>query len=79
MATRIPFGLQFEIVEPSAQVRDFLYDPHVGISWITTSTGRQPFVEWEWLTVVSTTTRNRDQDVESPPTSTATKTVEPNH
>lgn len=77
--TRMPFGLQFELIEPSEPIFDFVYNVETGISWIDTPSGLQPYIQWSWLAQTSTGTRNNDEDVERPPTTTATKTIEPNY
>ena len=79
MPLRMPFGLQFELLEPLAPVLNLAYDAKTGVSWIDTSNGPEPYVQWSWLAQTSTGTRNNDEDVEPPPTTTATKTIEPNY
>lgn len=77
MNEKLPFGLQFEVEKNFAQRQHVIYNPANGISWVDTSSGLQPLVEWDWYVHVATSTRNNDEDVERPPTTTVTEHIEP--
>lgn len=76
MISRMPFGMQFEQVEKLTMSAPIEYDADSGISWISTDTGRWLLLEWEWAMYSSTSTRNNDEKVERPPTTTVTRSIE---
>ena len=77
MNEKLPFGLQFEVARAFAPHPEAIHDPANGITWVETEAGLQPLVDWEWWAYAATSTRNHDDDVERPPTTTITEQLEP--